>query len=88
MSGTKNLQMNKGNINKRRGVKLPPLPVSKKPMKGRSITLIHTNDEYTNLKPGDKGTVHHVDDALHVHVNWENGSTLAMIPGVDKFKIE
>jgi len=27
---------------------------------------------------GLEGTVHHVDDAGQIHVNWENGSSLAL----------
>ena len=36
-----------------------------------------------DLKPGDEGTVFHVDDAGTVHVNWDCGSTLGMVYGVD-----
>ena len=37
------------------------------------------------MTPGLKGKVAMVDDAGQIHVNWENGSSLAVIPGVDKF---
>lgn len=52
---------------------------------GTRIVLDFTNDEHTTLKPGDKGTVAHIDDAGTVHTNWDQGSRLGLIPGVDKF---
>ena len=42
-------------------------------------------DPYVKLSPGDLGTVQFVDDAGQIHVNWENGSSLAVLPGVDSF---
>ena len=46
---------------------------------GSRVRLIHTNDEYTTLKPGDLGTVSFIDDTGTVFVNWDNGSSLGMI---------
>lgn len=43
------------------------------------VCLQYTNDPYTNLKPGDKGTVVGVDDFGTLLVNWDNGSTLGLI---------
>ena len=40
-------------------------------------------DPYSRLKSGDEGTVFHVDDTGTVHVNWDCGSTLGMVYGVD-----
>ena len=37
------------------------------------------------MPPGLKGKVDMVDDAGQIHVNWENGSSLALVPGVDSF---
>lgn len=56
--------------------------------KGKRITLIFTDDPYTRLKPGDKGTIVGEDDMKQIQVNWDSGSTLSMIPGVDKYEIE
>ena len=33
------------------------------------------------------GVVQFIDDAGQIHVNWETGSTLALIPECDKFKV-
>ena len=37
------------------------------------------------MTSGLKGKVLYVDDAGQIHVQWENGSGLALIPGVDQF---
>jgi hypothetical protein len=52
---------------------------------GERIELILCTDEFTPLTPGTQGLVNHVDDTGTVFVNWENGSTLGLIPGIDKW---
>jgi hypothetical protein len=43
------------------------------------IELVHTDDPYTTLRPGDQGTVVRHDDMLAtVYITWDNGSTLSM----------
>jgi hypothetical protein len=54
---------------------------------GKKVQLVYTDDQYTKLKPGDFGVVRLVDDTGTIHVNWEDGSNLGLIPGVDKFHI-
>ncbi|BBO77794.1 hypothetical protein DSCW_52110 [Desulfosarcina widdelii] len=56
-------------------------------LEGKRIELMSTSDPYTNLRPGDRGTVDVVDDTGTIHVNWDNGSTLGLIPGEDRFRI-
>lgn len=34
---------------------------------------------------GLRGTVSFVDDAGQIHMHWENGRSLALVPGVDTF---
>ncbi|MBP6979093.1 MAG: DUF4314 domain-containing protein [Lentimicrobiaceae bacterium] len=41
----------------------------------------------TSLKEGDMGVIDFVDDAGQIQVSWENGSRLALIPGVDLYEI-
>ena len=36
---------------------------------------------------GTKGVIEYIDDANQIHVNWENGSILALIPEVDNFSV-
>jgi hypothetical protein len=47
--------------------------------RGQRVALVHTDDPYTELQPGDTGTVVRHDQALQtVHVAWDSGSSLAM----------
>ena len=55
--------------------------------KGTIIELISMDDPYTKLVSGDRGIVDHVDDAGQIHVRWDRGSSLALIPEIDSFKI-
>lgn len=52
----------------------------------RRVRLISTKDEWTNLKPGDEGTVVLVDSVGTVHTDWDNGSTLGLIPNEDRWE--
>ena len=54
-------------------------------LKGKRIELISTTDPYTELKPGDQGTVDFVDDTGTIHVSWDNGSQLGLFPGEDHY---
>ena len=54
---------------------------------GTIIELIDMQDEWSNLRPGDIGTVQYVDDAGQIQMRWRRGSRLALIPGVDSFRI-
>ena len=53
---------------------------------GTRIKLLEMKDEQAPPS-GTKGTVSHVDDIGSVHVKWDNGSSLALIVGVDKYVI-
>jgi hypothetical protein len=44
-------------------------------------------DDPYPVPSGTKGVINHVDDLNQYHVRWDNGSTLAIIPETDKFKI-
>jgi hypothetical protein len=52
---------------------------------GTEIELDRMDDPYRDMPKGLKGIVAHVDDIGQIHCNWENGSTLAIIPGEDAF---
>ena len=54
--------------------------------KGTRIELVSMEDPYSKLRCGDQGTVIMVDDAGQIHMQWDSGSTLALIPGVDCFR--
>jgi len=57
---------------------------------GNRIRLDWTDDEYTRLQPGSEGVVTGVRDHEpypQIHVKWDEGSNLSLIPGVDRFTI-
>lgn len=54
---------------------------------GRRVKMVYTSDAYTDVVPGDTGVVSHIDDAGTVFVNWDNGSGLGLIPGIDSFQV-
>ena len=49
---------------------------------GDRVELVATNDPYTRLRPGDRGTVTSVGDSPEptIGVQWDNGSTPAILP--------
>jgi hypothetical protein len=53
---------------------------------GEAVRLVSTADPATRLRHGEMGTVLHTDDAGTVHVRWEGGSTLGLIPGMDEWE--
>lgn len=53
---------------------------------GDRIILIHMDNDPFPVPDGTRGTVEYVDDAGQIHVKWDTGSGLAVIPGVDKFR--
>lgn len=54
--------------------------------KGTRIKLIEMFNE-PQMTHGLIGNVSHVDDVGQVHVNWSNGSTLALNVDLDDFEI-
>ena len=52
---------------------------------GTRIMLLKMEDPFTQLQRGDMGNVTHVDDAGQIHMIWDNGSSLALVPGEDEF---
>jgi len=54
--------------------------------KGKIVMLIEMFGE-TQMKSGLFGTIQYEDDRHQIHVNWDNGSFLALIPEKDKYKI-
>lgn len=54
---------------------------------GTRVALVSMGDDpYSRLEPGDRGTVNHVDDTGTVFVNWDCGSGLGMVYGVDQIR--
>ena len=51
---------------------------------GTTLELVEMQCE-KQMRKGLRGVVTHIDDAAQIHVRWQNGSSLAIIPEVDKF---
>ncbi|MGE4277911.1 MAG: DUF4314 domain-containing protein [Lawsonibacter sp.] len=54
---------------------------------GTRIRLTEMRDPYAPVPPGTEGAVDYIDDECQFHMKWDNGRTLALIPGVDRFPI-
>lgn len=54
--------------------------------RGTKIKLIYMYNE-PQMPKGLIGVVDHIGDMNQIHVNWENHSSLALVPEVDKFEI-
>jgi hypothetical protein len=55
---------------------------------GDRVQLFSTDDTWTKIKAGDKGTVFEIDEEQElIWVKWDNGEKLALIEGADKYKI-
>lgn len=53
----------------------------------RIVRLISTSDPHTRLAPGVTGRIESTDDAGTVHILWEDGSRLGLIPGQDRWEM-
>ena len=55
--------------------------------KGTKLQMITMRNEKYPIPPGTVGEVTHIDDMGSIHMKWENGSFLAIIPEVDSFRV-
>ena len=55
-------------------------------LKGTRIRLVEMRDPQA-VEAGMIGTVEAVDDAGSIHMKWDNGRGLALIPGEDSFEV-
>ena len=53
---------------------------------GDRIELVSTTDEWARVPRGTRGTVAYVDALGTVHVNFDTGHRLGLIPGEDVWK--
>ena len=54
---------------------------------GTRVRLTEMRDPYAPVPSGTEGTVDFVDDAGQLQMQWDNGRTLALIPGEDHFSV-
>lgn len=53
---------------------------------GRRVRLVRMCDPFP-VDPGTEGTVTSVDDIGNIHVAWDDGRTLSIIPEVDEYEL-
>ncbi len=53
---------------------------------GKTVELISMDDSQAPPS-GTRGEILFIDDIGQIHVRWENGSSLALIYGEDRFKV-
>lgn len=53
---------------------------------GKRVRMIFMED-VDPIEPGQIGVVKSVDDLGQLHVDWDNGRTLAIIPEKDQFEV-
>lgn len=55
---------------------------------GQRVELIFTNDHYSGLRPGDRGSVRYVDSTGTVFVRWDgpDPSLYGLVPGEDAWR--
>jgi len=63
--------------------------VTKKTVKvGDRVKLTEMNDTWSKLEKGSEGTVSKIEeDQDLIWVKWDNGEKLALLDGIDKFKV-
>lgn len=54
---------------------------------GTRVRLTEMRDPYAPVPSGTEETVDFVDDAGQLQMQWDNGRTLALIPGEDRFSV-
>lgn len=54
---------------------------------GYRVRLSEMRDDPAPIAPGSMGTLDHIDDAGQFHVHWDDGRTLALEIGVDRFRV-
>ena len=53
---------------------------------GTRLELISMDDPQA-IPPGSRGTVDHVDDMGTIHMRWDCGRSLGLVPGEDSFRV-
>jgi len=54
---------------------------------GSKIKLLEDMEDTQGLKSGQIGILEFIDDEGSLHMRWDNGSGLAIIPETDKFEV-
>ncbi len=57
-------------------------------LEGMRVKLINMINDPNPIPSGTEGTIRLIDDAGIIHVNWDNGRRLGLIPNVDEYELE
>lgn len=58
------------------------------PRQGLRIRMLQKMDDpYRAIEAGEEGVIMYVYDARQIHVKWDNGSSLAVIPEIDHYEV-
>jgi len=56
---------------------------------GDRVKLVFCSDPYTKIPSGTLGTIQIIDSLGTIHVKWDNGAHLGLVPGEDQWvKVE
>ena len=53
-----------------------------------TVVVLDRMDDFQSPPVGTVGEVTYIDDIGSIHVSWQNGSSLALIPDEDEFHIK
>ena len=70
-----------------KGMKVEMIATEKKLESGRRIMCIHMKDDPQAIPDGMTGTIDLIDDLGDIHVSWDNGRTLALVPEADEYAL-
>lgn len=54
---------------------------------GMRVRLIQMVDDPNPIDGDLEGTIDHIDDLGTLHINWDDGRKLGLIPGVDEYQL-
>lgn len=58
-----------------------------KKLEGKRLKLIKMNDDPRPVEPNSIGTIFHVDSLGTLHVKWDDGRYIGVIPNIDEYEI-
>jgi hypothetical protein len=54
---------------------------------GKMIRMVEMIDDPRPIESGTMGVIYHVDSLGTLHVHWENGRRLGVVPDVDRYEV-
>ena len=63
------------------------MELRKKYPRGTELVLDVMHEPFHPVANGMHGKVDHIDDAGQIHMKWDNGRSLPLVPGLDEFHV-